>query len=78
MKLLEDEERYRGAAERAYGLMVERFLKKETNGTVSWEGTVKVGSLDRDGSYEVSLDVHSALCDQFLLTEAVLYECAVE
>lgn len=49
------EEKYRNTARKAYGLMIERFVKVEGNGTLSWEGTVRVGSLDKDASYEVSV-----------------------
>ncbi|KAF2869920.1 glycosyl hydrolase-like protein family 88 [Massariosphaeria phaeospora] len=48
------EERYRATATKAYGLMIERFVTREANGTLSWERTVEVGSLNTDGSYEVS------------------------
>jgi rhamnogalacturonyl hydrolase YesR len=49
------EQFYRDTAVKAYDLMLERFVKYEANGTLSFEGTVKVGSLDKDASYEVSL-----------------------
>ena len=48
-------ESYRNTASKAYDLMVERFVKVEKNGTLSWEGTVQVGSLSSDASYEVSM-----------------------
>jgi rhamnogalacturonyl hydrolase YesR len=46
--------KYRETASKAYDLMVERFVKEEKNGTLSWEGTVQVGSLSGSASYEVS------------------------
>ena len=47
---------YLGTAQKAYGLMTERFVVQNggQGGTLSWEGTVEVGSLGSDGSYEVS------------------------
>jgi rhamnogalacturonyl hydrolase YesR len=45
---------YRKTASKAYDLLIDRFVKVEKNGTLSWEGTVLVGSLDKDASYEVS------------------------
>ena len=42
-------------AKRAYGLMTERFVARNgTGGTLNWEGTVRVGSLDGNGDYNVS------------------------
>ncbi|KAF2472209.1 glycosyl hydrolase-like protein family 88 [Lindgomyces ingoldianus] len=51
------DEEYRDTAMKAYELMVDRFVKRESNGTLSWEGTVRVGSLDQDGSYEYYIGV---------------------
>jgi rhamnogalacturonyl hydrolase YesR len=48
------EEGYRKTAVKAWDLMLDRFVKKEANGTLSWEGTVEVGSLGSNASYEVS------------------------
>jgi rhamnogalacturonyl hydrolase YesR len=48
------DESYRETASKAYDLMVERFVKVEKNSTLSWEGTVLVGSLNKDATYEVS------------------------
>ncbi|KAF2120611.1 glycosyl hydrolase-like protein family 88 [Lophiotrema nucula] len=48
---------YQETALRAYNLMVEKFVKRDANGTLSWEGTVEVGSLDGDGSYEYYIGV---------------------
>ncbi|KAK3689712.1 putative cell wall glycosyl hydrolase YteR [Podospora appendiculata] len=50
--LAEGGKEYVGVAERAYQLMVDRFLAKNgTNGTLNWEGTVRVGSLDTTGDF---------------------------
>ena len=46
--------RLRDTASKAWGLMLDEFVKYEKNGTLSWEGTVEVGSLSGDASYEVS------------------------
>ncbi|ORY07799.1 glycosyl hydrolase-like protein family 88 [Clohesyomyces aquaticus] len=51
------EESYRDPAVKAYNLLLDRFVKHEANGTLSWEGTVKVGSLDRDASFEYYIGV---------------------
>ncbi|KAK3367610.1 putative cell wall glycosyl hydrolase YteR [Podospora didyma] len=41
------------AAQRAYGLMVDRFVATNgTKGTLNWEGTVRVGSLDAAGDFK--------------------------
>ncbi|KAF2798660.1 glycoside hydrolase family 105 protein [Melanomma pulvis-pyrius CBS 109.77] len=49
--------KYRDTASKAYDLMIEKFVKVETNGTLSWEGTVEVGSLNGDASYEYYIGV---------------------
>jgi rhamnogalacturonyl hydrolase YesR len=51
------EEGYREPARRAYELCVGRFLSHHANGTLSWEGTVEVGSLSGDASYEYYISV---------------------
>ncbi|KAK7193607.1 hypothetical protein DPSP01_000158 [Paraphaeosphaeria sporulosa] len=48
---------YKQPAIKAYDLMIEKFIKYETNGTLSWEGTVSVGSLGSNGSYEYYIGV---------------------
>ncbi|CAI6248370.1 unnamed protein product [Periconia digitata] len=48
---------YQETALKAYDLMVNRFVKLENNGTLSWEGTVEVGSLSGNGSYEYYIGV---------------------
>ncbi|KAF2704496.1 glycoside hydrolase family 105 protein [Pleomassaria siparia CBS 279.74] len=48
---------YRDTASKAYSLMTDKFVKVETNGTLSWEGTVEVGSLKGDASYEYYVGV---------------------
>ena len=51
------DKKYRTTATKAYDLMVERFVKVEKNGTLSWEGTVEVGSLSGNASYEYYVSV---------------------
>ncbi|KAK4443217.1 glycosyl hydrolase [Podospora aff. communis PSN243] len=54
----EEREVYVDVARRAYGLMVDRFVARNgTGGTLNWEGTVKVGSLDGKGDYEYYIGV---------------------
>lgn len=48
------DEGYRETAVKAYHVMLDRFVKQDNDGTLSWEGTVEVGSLSSNGSYEVS------------------------
>ena len=46
---------YVDTAKRAYALMIDRFVARNgTGGTLNWEGTVRVGSLDGNGDYKVS------------------------
>lgn len=40
---------------RAYGLLREEFVSRNANGTINFEGTVEVGSLSSNGSFEVSV-----------------------
>ena len=46
--------RYTDVAYKAYDQMTQQFVKNATGGTLNWEGTVEVGSLSSNGSYEVS------------------------
>lgn len=46
---------YKDTANRAWDLMLNKFVQYEKNGTLSWTGTVEVGSLKGDASYEVCL-----------------------
>ncbi|KAL5360836.1 glycosyl hydrolase family 88-domain-containing protein [Aspergillus floccosus] len=38
---------------KAYGLLKEEFVSKNANGTINFEGTVEVGSLSSNGSFEI-------------------------
>ncbi|KAF2680095.1 glycoside hydrolase family 105 protein [Lentithecium fluviatile CBS 122367] len=50
-------ESYRDTASKAYDLMLQKFVTQEKNGTLSWEGTVQVGSLSGNASYEYYIGV---------------------
>lgn len=45
---------YTKIAVKAWDLMVNKFVQYENNGTLSWTGTVEVGSLSGNATYEVS------------------------
>ncbi|KAH9991330.1 glycoside hydrolase family 105 protein [Xylariaceae sp. FL0662B] len=51
------EEEYLEAAQTAYGLLIKRFIKENDDGTLNWEGTVEVGSLKSNGTYEYYISV---------------------
>ncbi|KAK2731662.1 cell wall glycosyl hydrolase [Colletotrichum kahawae] len=46
------EEKYRAVGLKAYGLLVEEFVREDGNGTISFLGTVQVGSLNSNASFE--------------------------
>jgi len=46
------ESTYFATADKAYKYIVNAFVVKETNGTLSWTGTVQVGSLSGAGDYD--------------------------
>jgi rhamnogalacturonyl hydrolase YesR len=46
---------YSAAAAKAYEYLTNRFVKPNADGTINWEGTVRVGSLSSNGTYEVSV-----------------------
>ncbi|KAI0138650.1 glycoside hydrolase family 105 protein [Hypoxylon sp. NC0597] len=51
------EEEYLGPARRAYHGLTERFINVNDDGTLNWEGTVEVGSLGSNGTYEYYISV---------------------
>ncbi|KAF2131509.1 glycoside hydrolase family 105 protein [Dothidotthia symphoricarpi CBS 119687] len=51
------DKKYKSVATKAYDLMLSEFVQHEKNGTLSWEGTVEVGSLKGDASYEYYIGV---------------------
>ena len=46
---------YLTPARKGYDLLTKEFIQKNANGTLNWLGTVEVGSLNSNGTYEVSL-----------------------
>lgn len=55
--------KYLAVANKAYDLMINDFIIYEKNGTLSWDGTVEVGSLKGDASYEYYTTVPLSLND---------------
>lgn len=54
-----DEATYLAPAKKAYEMMVDTFVVEVDDGTLDWEGTVLVGSLSGNATYEVSqLDIY--------------------
>ncbi|PKX99284.1 glycoside hydrolase family 88/105 protein [Aspergillus novofumigatus IBT 16806] len=49
---------YMAPAKKAYNLMVDKFVEKNANGTLNWLGTVQVGSLVSNGTFEVSMRLY--------------------
>jgi rhamnogalacturonyl hydrolase YesR len=54
---------YTSTALKAWDLMINEFVQYEKNGTLSWTGTVEVGSLKGDASYEYYTTVPLSLND---------------
>lgn len=52
-----DEAEYLEPATRAYEHLIEDFVTENKNGTLTWEGTVQVGSLGSNATFEVSSKV---------------------
>ena len=52
-----DRRTYLKPAKKAYGLLTDRFVSTNQNGTINWEGTIAVGSLSSNGSYEYYIGV---------------------
>jgi rhamnogalacturonyl hydrolase YesR len=44
---------YQATADKAYQTLEDRWVTEGANGMLNWEGTVQVGSLSSNGSYEV-------------------------
>lgn len=59
-------EEYYGTAEKAYNLLTTRFVRTDDQGLLNWEGTVEVGSLKGNATYEVRC--HEYLCKYQILT----------
>jgi rhamnogalacturonyl hydrolase YesR len=54
---------YRATASKAYDLMLRDFVVELRNGTLDWEGTVEVGSLSGNATYEYYIGVPLSLND---------------
>ncbi|KAE8327840.1 Six-hairpin glycosidase-like protein [Aspergillus sergii] len=52
-----EESEYAQVADNGYKLLVDRFVSKNDNGTLNWEGTVEVGSLGSNGTFEYYISV---------------------
>ncbi|KAI5855022.1 glycoside hydrolase family 105 protein [Durotheca rogersii] len=48
---------YLPPARRAFRSLIERFVKENEDGTLNWEGTVRVGSLGSNGTYEYYISI---------------------
>ena len=70
--------KYSDVAKKAYDNMVKTFVNTRSDGTLNWEGTVSVGSLSSDASYEVS-----TFCTHFvnfpprLMSQVLTYSCSI-
>ncbi|EME88569.1 glycoside hydrolase family 105 protein [Pseudocercospora fijiensis CIRAD86] len=58
-----EESEYCGTAKKGYQLLTDRFVVDNGNGTMNWEGTVEVGSLSGNGTYEYYIGVPLATND---------------
>ncbi|UPX20087.1 Unsaturated rhamnogalacturonyl hydrolase [Ascochyta rabiei] len=54
---------YLAPAKKGYELLTKKFVKKKADGTVDWLGTVEVGSLNSNGTYEYYVGVPLAVND---------------
>ncbi|KAF1840859.1 glycoside hydrolase family 105 protein [Cucurbitaria berberidis CBS 394.84] len=54
---------YTATASKAWDLMIDDFVQHEKNGTLSWTGTVEVGSLAGNASYDYYVGVKKAIND---------------
>ncbi|KAF3064413.1 Unsaturated rhamnogalacturonyl hydrolase YteR [Daldinia childiae] len=52
-----DESEYLEPALKAYHGLIEKFVKADDDGTLNWEGTVEVGSLGSNGTYEYYISI---------------------
>jgi rhamnogalacturonyl hydrolase YesR len=48
-----EESEYAGPATKAYKHLIDDFVTENVNGTLTWEGTVEVGSLGSNATFEV-------------------------
>jgi rhamnogalacturonyl hydrolase YesR len=54
-----DADKYKKAADKAYGYLVDSFVVENQNGTLGWNGTVSVCSLNSSATYDVSCSLSS-------------------
>ncbi|KAI0971880.1 cell wall glycosyl hydrolase YteR [Xylaria arbuscula] len=52
-----DRDQYLAAAQKGYDLLVTEFVVEKDDGTVDWEGTVQVGSLGSNGTFQYYISV---------------------
>ncbi|KAJ3571812.1 hypothetical protein NPX13_g5252 [Xylaria arbuscula] len=52
-----DSDTYLAAAQKGYELLASEFVTEKDDGTVDWEGTVEVGSLSSNGTFEYYISV---------------------
>ncbi|RYP64257.1 hypothetical protein DL769_006737 [Monosporascus sp. CRB-8-3] len=52
-----DEDEYYRPAKKGYNLLTSRFVRADDNCLLNWEGTVEVGSLSSNGTYEYYISV---------------------
>ncbi|KAI0816597.1 cell wall glycosyl hydrolase YteR [Xylaria sp. FL0064] len=52
-----DSDEYLAAAQKGYDLLVNEFVVEKSDGTVDWEGTVEVGSLGSNGTFQYYISV---------------------
>ncbi|KAI0873369.1 cell wall glycosyl hydrolase YteR [Hypoxylon argillaceum] len=58
-----DRDEYLAPAQKGYDLLVSKFVVEKNDGTVDWEGTVEVGSLNSNASFEYYISVPLAVND---------------
>ncbi|KAL4863922.1 glycosyl hydrolase family 88-domain-containing protein [Aspergillus spectabilis] len=63
-----DEKTYSMPAAKAHKHLITNFVEGHRNGTLTWEGTVQVGSLNTDASFEVS-----ALLRQWMALKCITF-----
>lgn len=69
---------YLDSAHRAFDLMADEFaIANGTNCSLNWQGTVEVGSLSSNGSYEVCKAGRLATCRDFIVADMSQYYISV-
>ncbi|KAI1419346.1 cell wall glycosyl hydrolase YteR [Xylaria sp. FL1777] len=58
-----DRDEYLAPAQKGYDLLVDKFVVAKNDGTVDWEGTVEVGSLGSNGTFEYYISVPTDVND---------------